>query len=329
MAKRDYYEVLGVSRTATKDEIRKAHRKLVLKHHPDRNKGDKKSEDKFKEVQEAYDIVGDEEKRKNYDQFGHAGVGADFGAGRGGDPGEAFRRAQAAGRGGNRWQASPNVSVEDFDFNEQGGFGDVFEQLFGRGGAGAARGGGRTRSRPQAPPSDLEHPVTLTFEQAAQGTTLPLQIQRDGHTESIEIKIPPGVKEGSRVRIKGKGQQSNGESGDLYIITRVTPHAYFRREGLDIYVDLPISVYEALTGARIAAPTLDGTVTLTIPPGTASHAKMRIKGKGIKRGDEQGDQFVVTRIILPKHLDDEDKKMIEELAKKHPINARENVPWSK
>ncbi|HXE55901.1 MAG TPA: DnaJ domain-containing protein, partial [Tepidisphaeraceae bacterium] len=219
MAKRDYYEVLGVQRTATADEIKKAHRKLALKYHPDRNKNNKDAEEKFKEIQEAYDVLSDATKRANYDQFGHAGVGAGGGPGgpNGPDMYEAFRRAQA-GRGGGRttWRASPGVSVEDFDPSQFGGdFGDIFDQLFGgRGGAtgGFGRGGTRGRVRPQpARGQDVEHEVTLTFDQAARGTTLPLQITRGpGQSETIEIKIPPGVKEGSRIRIKGRGEQTGG-----------------------------------------------------------------------------------------------------------------------
>jgi DnaJ-class molecular chaperone len=333
MAKRDYYESLGVSKTASADEIRKAHRKLAMKYHPDRNKNNKEAEERFKEIQEAYDVLSDASKRSNYDQFGHAGVGAGAGP-NGGDPYEAFRRAQAGGGGGGRttWRASPNVSVEDFDPSQFGGdFGDIFEQLFGgRAGAGAARGG--TRSRTRAAPQrgqDFEHGVTLTFEQAARGTTLPLQITRGpGQSETIEVKIPPGVKDGSRIRIKGRGEQTAGEPGDLFIITHVLPHPYFRREGLDIYLDLPISVYEALLGTKVSVPTLDGPVTLTVPPGTSSHARLRIKGRGVERGSERGDQYAVIRIVVPKNLDDEDKKLVGQLDKKHPINARADVPWS-
>ena len=176
--------------------------------------------------------------------------------------------------------------------------------------------------------SDVEHPVTLTFAQAARGTTLPLQINRDGRLETIDIKIPAGVKEGSRVRIKGKGVESpGGEPGDLFIITQVTPHPYFRRDGLDIHVDVPISMYEALLGTKVDVPTLEGPVTLTIPPGTSSHAKLRIKGRGIERGSEKGDQFVVIKIIVPKNLDDEDKAAIEQLAKDHAINPRADIQW--
>jgi DnaJ-class molecular chaperone len=339
MAKRDYYETLGVGRNASADEIKKAHRKLVRQYHPDVNKNNKSAEEKFKEVQEAYDVLSDTTKRANYDQFGHAGVGGQ--PGRGGDPYEAFRRAQA-GRGGpggrsRQWQAGPNVSVEDFDFGGQGGgadFSSIFDQLFGRG-AGAPGGGGgagRTRGRSRAPEpqrgADIEHGADLTFLQAARGTTLPLQINRDGQIETIEIKIPPGVSDGSRIRIKSRGQQSpTGDHGDLYIITRVQPHPYFRREGLDIYLDLPISLYEAVFGAKIDVPTLDGPVQLSIPPGTNSGAKLRIKGRGIERNAEKGDQFVVTKIVIPKDLDDSDKQILKEIEKKHPLNPRADVRW--
>jgi DnaJ-class molecular chaperone len=337
MAKRDYYEILGVPRGASADEIKKAHRKLVRKFHPDVNKNNKDAEEKFKEAQEAYDVLSDETKRRNYDQFGHAGVGMGGAPGGGGDPFEAFRRAQQGrGGGGGRtsgYRGGPGVTVEDFDFGGAGGadFGDIFDQIFGsRGPAGAAgragaRGAGRT-AQPQRG-SDVEHPVTLSFEQAARGTTLPLQINRDGRLETIDVKIPAGVKDGSRVRIRGKGQQSNGEPGDLFIITKVSPHPYFRREGLDILLDLPLSLYEALLGMKVEVPTLEGPVTLTIPPGTSSHAKLRIKGRGIHRGEEQGDQFVITKIVSPKSLDDEDKDIVRRLQAKHPINPRADLRW--
>src|SRR3954470_20159307 len=198
MAKRDYYDVLGVSRTATADEIKKAHRKLVRQHHPDVNKNNKASEEKFKEAQEAYDVLSDPEKRKKYDQFGHAGLGAGDPGAYNGDPFEAFRRAGAgagtrAGGGGRSsagWRAGPNVTVEDFDpsdFANAGDFSSIFEQLFGaRGGMGGAAAGaagaragagpGRARAGPAEPArgADIEHPVTITFEQAARGVTLPL-----------------------------------------------------------------------------------------------------------------------------------------------------------
>jgi DnaJ-class molecular chaperone len=325
MAKqRDYYEVLGISRNASSDEIRKAHRKLVHKYHPDVNRNNPQAAEKFKEVQEAYDVLSDDTKRKNYDQFGHAGAAG------GPDLNEAFRRAQAARGGGAKtytWQGGPGgATVEDFDFDMgNGGVGSIFEQLFGaRGGRRGA--GGRARAEPQRG-SDVEYPVELTFEQAARGSTLPLQINRGGELETIEIKIPAGVKDGSRVRIKGKGEQSGGEPGDLFIITSVRHHPYFRREGLDVLLDVPVSLYEAIHGAKITVPTLDGPVTLTIPPGTSSHAKLRIKSRGIFRGSEKGDQLVIVKVVVPKKLDAEDLAMIDKIAARHPINAREDVPW--
>jgi len=329
MAKKDYYEVLGVSRSASPDEIKSAFRKMARKFHPDVTKNDPKSTERFKEAQEAYEVLSDAGKRKNYDEFGHAGVGATPGSpGAGGDPFEAFRRAQAGGGGrGNSWQEGPGVSVEDFD---TGGadFGSIFDQFFGGTRGGRGQRGGRAKAQPQPQRGqDIEHPVTLTFEQAARGTHLPLQINRDGKIETIDIRVPAGVKDGSRVRVKGRGQQGNGEPGDLFIITRVTPHPYFRRDGLDVHLDLPISLYEAIAGAKIDVPTLDGQRTLTIPPETSSGAKLRIKGHGIQRGQEKGDQIVITKVVIPKQLDDEDRKSIEAIAGKHPLNPRADVGW--
>jgi DnaJ-class molecular chaperone len=337
MAKRDYYEVLGVSKGASADEVKRAHRKLARQYHPDMNKNNPSATEKFKEVQEAYDVLSDPEKRKLYDQFGHAGVdggAAAAGAGAGHDPFEAFRRGSGRGNGRRTWRQGP-VTVEDFDPSELGGgnFGDIFEQLFGgRGGAGMGGMGGARTGRTRAPEphrgADVEHGVTLTFAQAARGTTLPLQINRDGKLETIEVKIPPGVKDGSRVRIRGRGQQSaGGEAGDLYIVTQVHAHPYYRREGLDILLDVPISLYEALLGTKVEVPTLDGPVTLTIPPGTSSGAKLRIKGRGIERGEEKGDQLVVMKVIVPKNLDDEGKELVRRLQAKAPLDARSDVHW--
>ncbi len=332
MAKRDYYEILGVPRNASQDEIRRAHRRLVRQYHPDVNKNNKEAEEKFKEVQEAYDVLSDKQKRQNYDQFGHAGVGAGTAGGAGVDPFEAFRRA-TGGRGrGSRGRT--HVRVEDFDFGggAPGGFEEIFEQIFGRGAPAGGSGFGGFRSYPQAeptppPPADVEYPVTITFLQAARGTTLPLQLNRDGRIETIEVKIPAGVKDGSRVRIRGRGQHVNGRYGDLYIITRVQPHPYFRREDMDIYLDVPISMYEAVLGTKIEVPTLDGPVQLTLPPGTSSHTKLRIKDRGIHRGDKKGDQYCVIRIVTPKEVDSRDRELIAEMQRKYPLDPRKDLKW--
>ena len=328
---RDYYEILGVPKTASDEEIKKAHRKLARKFHPDMNKNSPSATEKFKEVQTAYDALSDPKKRSNYDQFGHAGV--DMGAaGKGGDPFETYRRAQQ-GRGRQQsWNPGAGVSVEDFDGQGGGNFSDIFEQLFGARGNGQSAGPQpRQRAQRQAAQptrgADIEHPVTLSFEQAARGTTLPLQIDRDGKIETIEIKVPAGVKSGSKIRIKGRGQQSGGEAGDLYIATTVSEHPYFRRDGLDVYLEVPISLYESLLGTKVSVPTLDGPVTLNVPPGTGGTAKMRIKGRGIERAGERGDQFVQIRVQVPKTLDDEDRLAIEAIAAKHPLDARADVPW--
>lgn len=323
--KRDYYEVLGVKRTASQDEIRKAHRKLVRQYHPDVNRGQAGEAEKFREVQEAYDVLSDADKRRQYDQFGHAAFDPrmqqpETGAA---DPYEAFRRT--AGRNYRTWRGGPNVSVEDFDVGTGGGggFADLFEQMFGRGRQ------GRAKSRPtENRGRDIEHSVTISFEQAARGCTMPIRLVRDNRVETLDLKIPAGVKDGSRVRLRNKGETVvGGQAGDLYITTHVTDHPYFRREDLDVYMDLPISMYEAVVGAKIEVPTLDGKVTLTIPAGTSSGAKLRIRGRGIRRGEDQGDQFVVVRVVVPKDLDEQSREEIARIAHKHPLNAREKVRW--
>ena len=329
MAKRDFYEILGVPKSASADEIKRAHRKLVRQYHPDVNKDDKSSETKFKEAQEAYDVLSDEQKKKSYDQFGHAGLNGGSGDG-GGEPFGGFRRG---GRpGGSPGSGGGPGGFDPSDFNNGADLGDIFEQFFGRtGGAGGGTAGRATRGRstraraePPPPPPDLdvEQTVTLTFEQAARGATLPLQISRDGKIETIEVKIPAGVE---KVRLRGRGRgASDGSAGDLYIkVGTVREHDSFRRgDGLDVVMDLPVSLYEALLGTKAAVPTLDGPVTVSVPPGTNSGAKLRIKGRGMFRGDDKGDQLCAIKILVPKPLDDEDKELVAKLQAKHPIEAR-------
>ena len=325
MAKRDYYEVLGVARTATADEIKKAHRKLARTLHPDVNK-EATAGAKFAEVQEAYDILSDEDKRKKYDQFGHNMPGG--GGGGADDLYEQYRRQQGGGQGG-------QVRPEDFNFGGMGGggadpgqFGDIFDQLFGgRGPFGRAGGRKRHPEGGTAKGQDVETPVTLTFEQAARGVSLPLRLNLGSSVETIDVKVPAGVRDGSRVRIRGKGDRSQQSPGDLFIVVSVTPHAYFKRSGLDVLLDVPLSLYEALLGTKLSVPTLDGNVTITIPPGTASGAKLRIKGRGIKHKDEVGDQFCVIKIVLPKDLTADEQAQINAIAKQHPISPRANVGW--
>ena len=333
MADRDYYEILGLGKTASADEIRSSHRRLVRKLHPDVNKSDPKASEKFQEVQEAYDTLSDPEKRKQYDEFGRAG------------PMPQNPYASAAGRGGRGggWDGDPHVEeIDPSDFGGSGGagngqFSDIFEQLFnqrgpfGRGRSGPRGPGGRPSPMPDDPaagqPAPVEYPVTLTFEQAARGTTLPLQIQRGPKTDTLEVKIPAGVKTGSRVRLKGRGSPGPNGNGDLFVIVQVGDHAFFRRDGLDVLLDVPISVYEALLGTTLTVPTLEGRVTITIPPGTNSGAKLRIKGAGVTRAADKGDQYCVVKVLIPKQLDATDVAAVEMIRQKHPIEARADVAW--
>lgn len=323
MAQRDYYEILGVSRTATPDQIRSAYRKLARKHHPDVNKA-RDAADKFKEATAAYEVLSDPEKRKAYDQFGHAGPGFGGFGGAGG--------ARRPG-GGYTW-TSRGGPAADFDFE------DVFssspfsgmslEELMESLGGGGRRGGRRGRAERYEPGPDVEHHVTLDFLQAVRGTTTALELaHEDGSAERIEVKIPPGVREGSRIRVRGKGYAGPGGRGDLYIIARVREHPYFRREGSDIYIDLPVSVTEAALGAEVTAPTVDGPVELKVPPGSSSGVRLRMRGRGAPdpKTGARGDQYAVVKIVLPKTLSEKGRGLLEEFGRAERYDPRERTPW--
>ena len=318
MAKRDYYEVLGIGRGAGDDQIKSAYRKLARKYHPDVNKSAGAS-DKFKEATEAYEILSDPKKRNIYDQFGHAGLS-----------GQAYASPGAYGPG-------------------PGGFGVNIEDIFGAGSSGfmgmslddilnALRGrAGRTRRARAAKPRgrDMEYEITLDFLQAINGATTTVSVRRgsgqakSGQMETIEVKIPPGVRDGQRIRLRGKGEAGLGGNGDLYIITRIRRHPYFRREGNDIYLDLPISITEAALGAKVDLPTIDGMTTVTIPPGTCSSRKLRLKGKGTAgpRGGARGDQYVVIKIAPPQKPSARQAELLRELQSIDESDPRADVPW--
>ena len=314
MAKRDYYHVLGVKRKATAAEIKSAYRKLARQYHPDVNKSPG-AEEKFKQASEAYEVLSDPQKRSMYDQFG--------GVGRGGvAPG-------APGRGA-------AVSFEDiFGAARAGAAGGGFmgmslDEILGtlRGGKQKAR---RSRRKQRGP--DAEYNLTLDFMQAMWGTTASIRITGPGPKgpqETLDVKIPPGVGEGSKIRLRGKGAPGPAGAGDLYIITHVRPHPYFRREGHDIYLDVPISISEAALGARIDVPTIDGMMRVTVPPGTAGGKRLRLKEKGVRGvgGKHRGHQYVVIRIVPPDKLSAEGRKLLEEFQKIHPPSPRANAPWT-
>lgn len=305
----DYYNTLGVARSATEDEIKRAYRKLAKKHHPDRNPDNPSAEAKFKEVQQAYGILSDSKKREEYDQFGEAGVGQ-----------------WATQKGGQRvyqWGGNSTINSDDLEellsaFGGGGGRGhaSIFEDLFGQAGQ---RGVPRRASQRGA---DEEHPVSLTFEQAIHGTTLSLEIRspQTGKSEKIDVKIPAGVDQGQKIRIRGKGQPgvAGGARGDLLLICSIGSHERFTRNGSDIETDVSVAVWDAVLGAKIEVPTLEGPVTMTLPAGTPSGSRLRLRGRGITRhgaNGGRGDQFVRIQIQPPKELTPEQRNLYEQLRK--------------
>lgn len=297
MATKDYYEILGVSRNATEEEIKKAYRNLARKYHPDLHPDKKKEmEAKFKEINEAYGILSDPKKRSDYDLTGRAV----FEPGIGGFP----------GAGG--------IHFEDLGAGNFGGFEDIFSEIFG----------GRGRRMPQRG-ADIEYTIELDFVSAAKGTEVKIPVVRAKGGEGLTVKIPPGVKDGSRVRVAGKGEPGieNGPPGDLYIVTSIRPHRYFRMKGNDIYVDVPITVQEAMLGAAVEVPTIDGFTNIKIPPGMQGGQKLRIKGKGIygAHGAARGDEYVVVNIAVPKKLDERSKELVEELGRINPYDPRKGL----
>lgn len=327
---RDYYEVLGVARSASTDEIKKAYRRLARKYHPDLNKSDPAAETKFKEVQEAYDLLADAKKRTAYDQFGHAGVNSAAAA-------EAAAAAATAGRGtgGFRYSTStPGGATVDFG---QVDLSDLFESFMGGRRSNGARGATREplvdQEIAQPAPSrgaDILYPVPITFEQAIRGTTVEVRLNSpDGRIdETISVKIPPGVDEGAKIRVSGRGQLGPAGRGDLMIETRVARHAYFTRRGHDLLLDLPVSAGEAANGTTVSVPTIDGKVELRVPPGIASGKRLRIKEHGVAQRDgPRGDQFCRVLIQLPSALTDEEKAQLAAMNKNHEFAPRKDLGW--
>lgn len=321
MAKRDYYDVLGVSRGASEDEIKKAFRRLAKQHHPDQNKSDANAETKFKEAQEAYAVLSDKSKRAQYDQFGHAGPAASGGFHPGGGQSHTW---SSGGPGGQ------SINIEDladmFDFESLfGGRQSAQSDPFG-----TASQRRRSRAQPAEPARDLEYPVSLTFERAIRGTTLELEAPTDsGARHRISVSIPAGVREGQRIRVKGQGMPGRGRrpAGDLYVVVHVQDHPWFERKEDDIYVTVPITLSEAALGAKVEVPTLDGVSTVTIPPGTPSGARLRLSGLGAARtgAKTRGDQLVQIKIVPPKPLNDEQRKLMESFAKTEGKSPREGL----
>lgn len=286
MAKRDYYEVLGVSKNASDDEIKKAYRKLAIKYHPDKNPGNKEAEEKFKEASEAHEVLSDKQKRARYDQFGHAGVN---GGAAGGNP---------FGNGGNPFGGGSF----NFDFGGAGGFEDILSNLFGF-------GGGARRPRRGA---DYQTQVTVTFEEAIFGTTK--TIEADG--KNLKIKIPAGIDDSMSIRLTGKGGEApdGGERGDLYVRIHVKPHKHLTREGNLILSEEKIDMVDAALGCEIDVETVDGKVTMKVPAGTQSGTPFKLSGHGVPfRADGDRGPHIVTVIVeTPKNLSKKQKELLEE-----------------
>jgi curved DNA-binding protein len=307
MAETDYYQILGVSRDATTEEIKKAYRKLAMKYHPDKAKGDKKqAEEKFKQISEAYAVLSNPEKKKEYDKFGSQAFRAKF---------------------------SQEDIFRGFDFNEIFDFGisdNIFSRIFGGLGGGRPRGrtrifryGGPEGFQAQVQPpkgQDLQVEMPITLHEMAFGTEKLVSFSHDGQLEKISVKIPPGTLPGKRLRLTGKGNPSpmGGPPGDLYVKLKEVEHPVFKREGNDLFVDRRIKFTEATLGTKVTVPTLDGkTMSLKVPPGTQSHTKMRLKNYGLPaaNGKSRGDQLVRIIVETPADLTKKQKTLLEELAK--------------
>lgn len=317
MAK-DYYDILGVTRKASESEIKSSYRKLARQFHPDRNPGDKAAAERFKEIQQAYDVLSDKKKREQYDQFGHG-----------------FEQmGSGPGQGGFHWTGGPS-GYQNID---PGAFQSIFEQMMGGGGGfsgfggfpggstasagpGNKKGRGRNRRATHAEPQDYEQEVSIDFMTAAQGGSI--ELARQGQNERLKIDIPAGIGDGKKLRLRGQG----GDGGDLYVVVRIQPHAYFRREENNIILDVPLTLSEAALGCKVDVPTLSGTVTITIPAGSSSGQRLRIRGMGLPSSGGKGDQFCEVKIIAPKHLDAQSKGLLEEFAKLNPQKPRESLGW--
>jgi DnaJ-class molecular chaperone len=311
----DFYDTLGVSRTATADEITKAYRKLARKHHPDRNPGDKSAEAKFKDVSSAYEVLSDKQKRAQYDQFGHVGPGAPPN----GPGGFHFGGGGSGGSAPGGFQSNIDPETVERLFGDlfgafgggQGGQGgSPFGDVFGGGGR------GKSRSRRPQPAPAVEAEITVPFEIAAGGGPMGLTI--DGR--QIELKIPAGIEDGKTMRLGGQGPHG----ADVLLKIHVAPHPLYRREGNDLVMTMPLSLAEAVLGGKVDVPLLGGgAVTVTIKPGTSSGTRMRIRGQGIKGGD----LYLEPQVTVPAPADEESRKLIEDFSTRNPQQVRTGPPW--
>lgn len=313
MPKKDYYSVLGVARGASADEIKKAYRKLAMKFHPDKNPNDKKAEEKFKEVGEAYEVLSDQKRRDMYDQFGFAGANQGFAGAGAGAGGRGAGGPEGFGNFGGFGGFQQGENPEQF----QDLFGDLFGDVFGPG----RQGGGKSRRAQKG--ADLRYTLNISFEESALGTEKQVHFMRQradrDETAKLSVKVPAGVKQGQRLRLAGEGDSgpNNGPAGDLFVIVNVQDHALFRREDDDILLELPVSYIDAILGTQAEIPTLTSKVSLKIPPGTHTGQSLRLKGKGFPKsgGFGTGDMLVRVLVDTPATLNTKQKDLLEELSK--------------
>ncbi|MBI4265629.1 MAG: DnaJ domain-containing protein [Acidobacteria bacterium] len=315
---KDYYATLGVTKAASEKEIKQAYRKLARKYHPDVNPGDKRAEARFKEINEAYEVLGDPAKRKKYDELGANWKMYEQAQAQGAPFGGQGHVDFGGGQGG--FRTMTQEEMEEL-FGEATPFSDFFTTFFGGGlGGGEARRGTRGRGR-QRPGRDVEHEIELTLEDAYHGAMRRLSLKHDGHARTVDVRIPAGVGDGSRVRVAGEGEHGAGgaASGDLYLRVRLSPHPEFERKGRDLYVQAAIPVTTAVLGGEAEVRTLTGkTVRLRIPPLTQNGQVFRLKGYGIPtvgRPDEKGDLYARAQVLLPTELSPREREHYEALAK--------------
>jgi curved DNA-binding protein len=304
----DLYQELGVDRSASEADIKKAYRKLASKLHPDKNPGDKRAEARFKAVNRAYQTLSDPKQRALYDEFGENALHEGF------DPNaaRAYQRAAQGFRGGRGGGGA--FRFEDIFSGGGAGLGDLFGDLF------SGRSGGRGSARAKG--SDVASEIAIDFAQAVRGTEIKLTLQNGG--EPVTVRIPPGATDGDRVRLAGHGQPSpfGGSPGDLVLIIRVRPHSLFERRELDLHLDLPITIGEAYRGAKVKVPTPDGAVTLTVPKRAQSGQVLRLKGKGVHRGNNVGDLYVRFLVRFPENDSKDVERAVDELERFMKTNVR-------
>lgn len=317
-AQRDLYEILGVSRTADTEEIKKKFKKLARQLHPDVNPGDKESERRFKEVSAAHAVLSDPEKRKLYDEFGDIALQTGFDAKKAREYREAVRSGVFTGGGGGA-RGFPGGfgggGFQDFDWTEAAGgggvnFEDLFSDLFG------ARGGRGRRQRGPSPGEDIEAELEIDFMTAVRGGSTRITLERGAGRETVDVNVPPGVRDGQRLRLAGLGAPGDrgGPPGDLYVRIHVRPHPFFERKGDDLHVDVPITVPEAISGATIKFPTPGGEVSLKVPPMTQTGRRFRLRGMGVATRSGKGDLYARVLVNVPDRDGPEVKEIAQRLA---------------